>query len=294
MAGARRIVVAVVSMFVVVLFATTAPALGADVAPVLRSATTTATPIATVDLPDGFGALIVDDAHGHLFASSPGRNVVSVLDLSGDVVATLPNLAGADAMLIVGSQLYVVLDNLGAVEVIDTGNLTKHRVLTTGLVGPRQLASAGGWLWAVTGACGQWNQQWVWIDPHTGAHMSGPLTTPPFYAYCAGIASTPLQPNMLYAYDYTSGYVRFDVSSGTPVIAAHTQAPAGGSAPVFTPDGTHFIAPGGYGNLEHRVRLDDPATRRFGLPRRWRSHRDRNGARRRWHRRDGLRRDLQP
>src|SRR3954463_3480105 len=67
-----------------------------------------ATPsVSTTALPNGFGAIAVDAAHGHAFVSSPTANAITVLNYSGAVVNTISNEAGADGLVVDGGKLYV-------------------------------------------------------------------------------------------------------------------------------------------------------------------------------------------
>src|SRR5512133_1220152 len=58
---------------------------------------------ASTDLgPIGFGTMVVDDARGHVLVSGPTGNVVEILDFSGNVVGTIPNIYGAHGMVVSG------------------------------------------------------------------------------------------------------------------------------------------------------------------------------------------------
>ena len=69
------------------LFAAVSVVMFAAVAPAVARASTDLGPI-------GFGAVVVDDARSHVLVSGPSGNVVEILDFSGNVVGTIPNLYG--------------------------------------------------------------------------------------------------------------------------------------------------------------------------------------------------------
>src|SRR5437868_7019019 len=64
----------------------------------------------------GYGAIVVDDAHAHVFISTPQANAVRVFDFDGNPVTTIQNLPGAKGLLINGSTLYVAEQDVGAIE----------------------------------------------------------------------------------------------------------------------------------------------------------------------------------
>ena len=113
------------------------------------------TPSSMVDLgvPD-FGRMVVDQASSHVFVSSPGGNVIVVLNLSGSIVKTITGEAGASSMVVNGSTLYVALPGSGTIDRIDTGTLNETSPLVTGVTNLTDLAFAGGKLWILTGNCG--------------------------------------------------------------------------------------------------------------------------------------------
>ncbi len=199
--------------------------------------------LSTTDLPYNFGDIAVDDQHRHVFVSSPDSGIVSVLDFSGHVVKTLTGLAGADGLLVVDQQLYVTLKELGDIEAVNTTTLTDEGPIAHGLTAPTQLVTTGGFLWTVSGTCNAWDNQWACIDPRNGNILTGSLYYPAEIGSCTTLTTDPSQPNALFASD--NGYVRFDVSTGIPVLVARTGPNSATGTPAFTPDGTRFITPGG-------------------------------------------------
>ncbi len=77
---------------------------------------TTALPVS------GFGRIVVDGASKKVFVSSPRSSAIVVLDFSGRIVRTITDEPGADAMVVIGSVLYVSLTTAGAIDAIDTKN----------------------------------------------------------------------------------------------------------------------------------------------------------------------------
>src|SRR4051812_28928341 len=92
----------------------------------------------TGSLPNGFGAIVVDPSHSHVFVSSPTSNTITVLDFSGKIVQTVTGEAGPDSMVVTGNTLYVALRNGGAIDVFDTSTL-----LRTGTLGAGRLVQPG-------------------------------------------------------------------------------------------------------------------------------------------------------
>src|SRR5438045_7972020 len=74
----------------------------------MSTASATATSVSVPVPLNGFGGMVVDGAHGHVFVSGgTGDSRVVVFDLVGNVVTTLTNEFGATAMLLDGSTLYI-------------------------------------------------------------------------------------------------------------------------------------------------------------------------------------------
>jgi hypothetical protein len=192
----------------------------------------------------GFGSIVVDDAHGHVFVSGPAASEVLVFDFAGNLVRTIPNVYGARAMVVQGSTLYVVESNLGSIERIDLGTLTDMGPLASGLASPGWLASAGGKLWTSVTAGGGWAQL-ASIGP------SGNVTVFPTSYYDPDFATTQADPNALYVAEdgLSPGSVfRLDVSSGSPVVVASNTFTDQENIEqiVVSPDGTRVIPAAGY------------------------------------------------
>jgi hypothetical protein len=107
----------------------------------------------------GFGAVAVDSTREHVFVSGPKANVVDVLNFSGKLIATIPNIYGADGMVIEGDTLFVAEGTDGTVVQINLTTLaTAGSPLVTKLEKPRWLAIAGGALWVTTNGCCGWGR----------------------------------------------------------------------------------------------------------------------------------------
>jgi hypothetical protein len=192
-------------------------------------------------LPGLMGAMVVDPATSHVFVSLYDASEVVVLDFDGNIVGTIPGLAGARGLAVVGNHVYVAAANAGAIDEIDTGTLTITRTVATGLVSMDDLVAAGGALWAMSSG----NLTRVAIAD--GAKTS--------YGNVAGtgLVGDPADPNMLFEFDPGSspfGLARLDISSLPPTVGA-SQAE---TTPVIisnvhdiavSPDGTHVIPAGG-------------------------------------------------
>ncbi|TMC93665.1 MAG: fibronectin type III domain-containing protein [Chloroflexi bacterium] len=196
-----------------------------------------------------FGRILVDPASLQVFVSSPGDNSIVVLDLNGNIIKTITGESGANAMVVVGSTLYVSLQNTGDIDRIDTGTLTETSPLVSGLTQPGDLAYAGGRLWTTTGACSGSTMKPASIDlsavTPTATTYDGIFDNTNKLSYCARFASDHAT-NPTYILLFSSGldpvtFNYMDVSGSTPSI---TKTAAGGSNPsdvTVTADEVHFI-----------------------------------------------------
>jgi hypothetical protein len=192
-----------------------------------------------------FGRIVVDPATSQVFISSPGDNLITVLDLMGNPVTTITGEPSADGMAIFGGNLYVALFASGAIDVINTTSHTKTRTLVTGLVQPGDVAYAGGKLWTTTGACSGGAMKPVSIDltavTPTATTYNNVFDNTNGLQYCAKYATNHASnPSFLVAFGgLPATFDYMDVSGSTPVI---TKSVSGGANDIaLTPDGTHFI-----------------------------------------------------
>ena len=164
------------------------------VAPVGGAAPAEAATPTTVSLGSGgFGSIVVDDARGHVFVSTPYTNSVRVLDLDGNLVTTIAGIPNAWGMVMHGSSLYVVAYSTGDIDEIDLTTLTITRQVATGVGHPWRLAFAGGRLWTAIGRPSTENHQLVSVT------LSGVVTTYAYPTYYeADFATSPALPDTLY------------------------------------------------------------------------------------------------
>jgi hypothetical protein len=105
----------------------------------------------------GFGAIVVDQAHKHLFVTGgSGDNSVVVTDFSGNVVKQVTGEFGADGLALSGdgSTVYAALSAGDAVSAISTTTLAETaRYSTPAQTCPATLARTGQFLWVGYG-CG--------------------------------------------------------------------------------------------------------------------------------------------
>jgi len=198
----------------------------------------------------GFGRMVVEATTSHVFVSSPQSSAIVVLDFSGKIVRTITDEPGADAMVVIGTVLYVTLTTAGAIDEIDTGTLSKIRTLTSGLVSPADLVAAGGRLWTTTGPCANWSTQLVSVDLISGAKKAFKLPMDSSLSYCAAFAANDHATNRILAWDKglePATVSVIDVSTGTPVLAQSAREDRLGNLKdmALTRDGARFITASG-------------------------------------------------
>lgn len=206
---------------------------------------------ASVVLPvTNFGRVLADPTNCYVYVSSPASNAVVVVDYSGNIVTTIQDEYGADAMVISGPMLYVALTTTGSIDEIDTATLTRVKTLASGLVKPRDLAFAGGRLWTTSGDCAQWTMKVASVDPTSGrvAYFDPDRNTN--LGYCAGFASDAKPGNQLVAWDsgLSPGSITvMDVSTGSPVVVTSTREEILGNLidAVVTPGGDRLVTASG-------------------------------------------------
>ena len=177
-----------------------------------------------------WGDVVVDEAHGQVFVSGgQGNTGVVVADLDGQILETIPGLAGAEGMMLSedGATLYVALVDGQAIAAIDTATLIA-RTFSAGDNCPRHLAELVGYLY-FTESCSGFDFRLMRFDPLTGAIDPVTLVGEPdqvFREY-GHIASHPSQPGRLFLVDneYTGGrpghaVSAFEVDGDTATRAA--------------------------------------------------------------------------
>jgi hypothetical protein len=198
-----------------------------------------------------FGRILVDAASSQVFVSSPADSAIVVTDLSGTMKKRINGEAGANAMAIVGSTLYVALTTLGEIDKIDTGTLSETGVLVSGLFKPNDLIYAGGKLWTTTGQCTGTSVEMASVDPSAGTPAvtlyPSAFTNGNSLNYCAKFAAShAANPTVILAWDpgiSPSSLTTFNVSSGSPVELNSAYVPEIADAAIAA-DGTHFHVSG--------------------------------------------------
>ncbi len=184
--------------------------------------------------------MLVDAQTQEVFVSSASSSSVTVLSFSGQIEQTIPDVAGAGGMALIGSNLYVVASNAGAVEVISTSTLQKS-TLATGIVAAEGIVVAGGLLWVTDDGL------LASVSPSTGTVTAS--TVPGDYELVADPADT----NTFFGTDpgISPGAAdRFVVAAdGTVTLAIEVRF---GSLEIsnigdlaVSPDGAHVVPAGG-------------------------------------------------
>jgi len=201
------------------ILATLTLATGTAVLQAPAASAATFAPTAVTPLPSGFKAIEVHGPTGRVFVSSPASNVVTVLDLDGDVIGGL-NVAGAGALLLDAHILYVASSTAGRIDAFDTATLNPVASFGGGtLVAPNTLVKAGGRLWTTTGTCGNMPQL-ASIDVITGV-TTVHASTGNGLSSCPFLFTSPVDPNIVLGFDAgisPTTVVRYDVSTGAPVV----------------------------------------------------------------------------
>ncbi len=206
---------------------------------------------AAVVLPvTNFGRVLADPANCYVYVSSPASNAIVVIDYSGNVVTTIQDEYGADAMVISGSSLYVALTTTGSIDQIDTATLKRVKTVASGLVKPRDLAFAGGRLWTTSGDCAQWTMKLASVDPASGKVAYFDPDRNSNLGYCAGFASEAKPGSQLVAWDsgLSPGSITvMDVSAGSPVVVTSTREEILGNLmdAAMTPGGDRLVTASG-------------------------------------------------
>lgn len=206
----------------------------------LQGTSALADPVVT-SLGGGYiSAMAVDDAHQHVFLTSENDSSITVVDFSGNVVATIPNIPYGAGMVIHGTTLYVTESVPGTIEAINLSTLADEGPVASGLTNPQQVVYAAGELWTVVSALpGQ-------IPELASVSLAGDVTVFPGVRNVADLQTSPATPDDLYTNqgpgpDFTIS--TFDVSSGSPVQAANNTQLAVSHIAV-SPDGTRLAATG--------------------------------------------------
>jgi len=197
-------------------------------------------PDTTTPLPGHFSAMLVDPTTNHVFVSVSDDSKIAVFDLDGNPVTTIAGEAGAAGLALVGSKLYVVAANAGAIDEIDTGTLTRTRTLTSGLPNMHDIVAAGGALWVNSFG------DLVKVSLTNGAQTeyANPISSGNW-----GIVADPADPNTVVVYTPDSSPVtlgRIDISTSPPTLKARANTTVENVQNVaVSPDGTRLVPAGG-------------------------------------------------
>ncbi len=174
--------------------------------------------------PIGLGTVVVDDARSHVLVSGPAANVIEVLDFSGALVATIPDIHGAWGMVVSGHYLYAAESTAGAIVRIDLDSPSLSATpLAAGLLEPRWLVMTGGKLWTTVATlpCCGWGTL-ASIDPKSGRtkvfsqnYYSPDLAVSPGAPGTLFLAEDGLSPGAVFRIDVSPAKLRV-VASNSP------------------------------------------------------------------------------
>lgn len=201
----------------------------------------------------GFGAIVVDQVHKHLFVSSgPTGNSIVVTDFRGRVVGEIDGEFGATGLVLSAddSTLYAALAAGDAVSAVDTATLIeKARYTTPAQTCPTTLARTGQFLWIGYGCANSFDGGIGKLDtsaatPTITLGNQGPTTFDGAPLVTSGSDNGPVvaaQPNLS-----LSTVVVYTVNAGAlQQGASGTVAGSNIIDGAVTPDGGTFLAAAG-------------------------------------------------
>ena len=187
--------------------------------------------------------MVVDPTTSQVFVSCPSSNSVAVLDSSGNLLATIGDIAGASGLAAVGNTVYVTAENTGTVDAINTSTLAANPLGATGLVDATDLVYAGGYLWSTTSDGDQALDEPLYrIDPSSGAVT---IYNSLLGAFVDSLLADPGNPNEFLAStsDITFPSAQdITVSSGTPSAGPLVTLFNDGNPLAISPDGSTVFA----------------------------------------------------
>lgn len=209
-----------------------------------------------IDLPmSDFGAMVVDEAHGHIFLSSPTSGVVVVCDLDGSVLRVIDGEPGASGLWLSddSTSLYVALSSGQGISVIDTSSLTEVARWATAWNTPRVMtvAAVNGRVWFTA-----YGEQTQVVLSESGSLDPADPTAVSYYDSTAfpssslAFATSSALPGTLFAgtRDTDGTVVRLDQPQDPPTASA-TSGGDNGRGPirdmVATPDGKQLLVASG-------------------------------------------------
>src|SRR6266567_775845 len=198
-------------------------------------------------------AMVVDDAHQHVFVTGSGSNsVVDVLNFDGTLDATIQNEPGAAGMALDTShgRLYVALQGQGHISVIDTtvDPPVERKSIPVGVASPLMgpIAIAHKRLWFSYGSCAQSGgvasvQRGTGrVRTYGGQGLSGD--------YCPMLNTSPVDPNLLIEWDAgltPTTLNRFDLSVNPPKLMQSAWVGGNLHEIAFSPDASVFYTAAG-------------------------------------------------
>jgi len=197
--------------------------------------------VSSTTLPlQGYGRMLVDAAHGHVFITGGASDsTILVWNVDGSAAGSITGESGARGMALNGSTLYVARCGWGVIDVIDTGTLTRTGSIPASVDGACDLAYAGGALWYANS-----NGHLVSVTLDSAhkttastARVDGPLAT------------TPAHPDWLVGVDSEAFVNLYDVSDpSAPKLRDEVFAPNNGDAIndiAITPNGGDLLVASG-------------------------------------------------
>ena len=192
----------------------------------------------------GFGTIAVDSAREHILVSGPAANVVDILNYSGQLVGTIPDVYGAYGMVVHGRYLYVCESTAGAVVRINLNQSEPHpKTLASGILEPRWLVMTKDLLWTTSGTKFGSNEL-VAVSP-SGGDTSFP--SPTFTSADLAVANSSTN-TLFVAEDGVSpgSLYRLDVSSGVPTLVTSSRIEGSNIQDLaVSPDGTRVVPASG-------------------------------------------------
>lgn len=151
------------------------------------------------------GDILVDETNGHVFVSGgQGTSGIAVAGLDGELVQEIPDLAGAEGLLLSrdGTTLYVALRDGEAVAAVDTSTMEVTTYPTGADTCPRHLAEVGDDIYFTT-SCGDAYFGVMRLDTATRDVASVSLTGEPddVFEDAGPIVSDPAYPNRFFVAD---------------------------------------------------------------------------------------------
>jgi hypothetical protein len=197
----------------------------------------------------GFGHMVVDGAHKHVFVTgSSSDSTIAVRNEDGTSAGTITGESGAGGMVLDGGTLYVARCGWGVIDEIDTATLTKTGSFSAPVGGTCDLAEAGGVLWFSDST----DQQFGHLES-VSLDSSHTVTDTGRNLYQMIFATTPVHPDWLVVgesqSDPTSVWVLDVTDPANVTTVTHNLSLVGGGGNLgdmaITPDGgTLFTADG--------------------------------------------------